>query len=64
MEIKLPHALSGEISVAASPIRCSETPPEYRLGPPVIGQHTAEVLQELLGMNEGSVNGLVELGAL
>jgi crotonobetainyl-CoA:carnitine CoA-transferase CaiB-like acyl-CoA transferase len=64
MEIKLPHALSGEISVAASPIRCSETPPEYRLGPPVIGQHTAEVLQELLGMNEGSVNGLVEAGAL
>lgn len=52
MKVTLPHAISGEIAVAASPIRCSESPPEYRLGPPVSGQHTAEVLHELLGLDE------------
>ena len=64
IEVKLPHALSGEIAVAASPIRCSESAAEYRLGPPVIGQHTAEVLHEVLGMDESAVRQLAEKGVL
>jgi crotonobetainyl-CoA:carnitine CoA-transferase CaiB-like acyl-CoA transferase len=64
IEVKLPHALSGEIAVAASPIRCSESAAEYRLGPPVIGQHTAEVLHEVLGMDESAVKRLAENGVL
>ena len=64
MEVKLPHALSGEIAVAASPIRCSQTPVEYRLGPPVIGEHTAEVLHEVLGMDDSAVQLLAEKGVI
>lgn len=64
LEIKLPHALAGDISVAACPIRCSETAPEYRLGPPVIGQHTAEVLHELLSIDERAVSRLADMGVL
>ena len=64
IEVKLPHSLSGEIAVAASSIRCSESAVEYRLGPPVIGQHTAEVLCELLGMDESAIRHLAEKGVL
>jgi len=64
IEVKLPHALSGEIAVAASPVRCSKSPAEYRLGPPVIGQDTTEVLRELLGMDEDAVQQLADLGVL
>lgn len=53
--IVLPHALSGEIVVAASPIRCSESPAVYRCGPPTIGQHTAEVLHDLLDLDEAAI---------
>lgn len=64
MTVKLPHALSGEITVAANPIRCSETAPQYRRGPPVIGQHTAEVLQDMLGLKENAIASLAEKGVI
>lgn len=64
MEVKLPHAITGEISVAASSIKCSESAPEYRLGPPVIGQHTAEVLHEMLGLDEAALASLAEKGVI
>jgi len=64
IEVKLPHALSGEIAVAASPIRCTGSPAEYRLGPPVIGQDTVEVLREMLGVDEDAFAKLVEKGVL
>jgi crotonobetainyl-CoA:carnitine CoA-transferase CaiB-like acyl-CoA transferase len=31
-------------------VRLSETPPDYRLPPPLLGQHTDEVLSERLGL--------------
>ena len=64
MTVKLPHAISGEITVAQSPIRCSESKAEYRLGPPVIGQHTADVLHEMLGLNRDDVADLRAQGVL
>ncbi len=42
-KITLPHPLGGEIPLVANPIRLSETPIEYRLAPPMLGQHTSEV---------------------
>ncbi|MEO7690284.1 MAG: CaiB/BaiF CoA-transferase family protein [Sphingomonas sp.] len=64
MTVTLPHALSGEITVAASPIRCSESAAEYRLGPPVIGQHTAEVLHDMLGIDAHAVSALAARGVI
>lgn len=64
MTVTLPHALSGEIVVAASPIRCSESAVEYKLGPPVIGQHTAEVLHDMLGLDAGAVSALAARGVI
>ena len=33
----------------------SETPPQYRLAPPTLGQHTDEILEELLDFNNEQI---------
>ncbi|MBG56459.1 MAG: CoA transferase [Deltaproteobacteria bacterium] len=61
MEIHMPHQLSGkgEVSLIGSPIKMSETPVSYRNAPPTLGQHTDEILEEILGMDEKERRGLV-----
>ena len=51
MKIKMPHkaAASGEVSLIGNPIKFSKTPVRYRRAPPMMGEHTREVLRELLG---------------
>jgi glutaryl-CoA transferase len=51
--VHMPHAATPQgIDVIANPVRLSETPPDYRLPPPLLGQHTDEVLAERLGLDE------------
>lgn len=50
--IGVSHALGGQIPLVATPIRLSETPVEYRMAPPLLGQHTGEVLRDVLGLDE------------
>ncbi|OWQ85338.1 CoA transferase [Roseateles aquatilis] len=47
MVVPMDHPLSDRLRVVASPIKLSETPVAYRLPPPLLGQHTDEVLAEL-----------------
>lgn len=60
LAMKLPHVLAGTVPQVASPIRLSETPVEYRNAPPLLGEHTVEVLERLLGLNEQAVAALRE----
>ncbi|WP_024285622.1 CaiB/BaiF CoA-transferase family protein [Cellulomonas sp. KRMCY2] len=46
MIVTIDHPIEGEIAVLASPLRLYGTPVEVRLAPPLLGQHTAEVLAE------------------
>jgi crotonobetainyl-CoA:carnitine CoA-transferase CaiB-like acyl-CoA transferase len=39
-------------------VRLSETPADYRLPPPVLGQHTDEVLADWLALDEQALRGL------
>ncbi len=59
-----PLAASGEVTLLANPMRFSETPVSYRRAPPTVGEHTAEVLAELLGLDEASVSGLESRGVV
>jgi crotonobetainyl-CoA:carnitine CoA-transferase CaiB-like acyl-CoA transferase len=54
MEISMPHPLSGNgnVTLIGSPLKMSATPVTYRHAPPTLGQHTDEILEELLGMDE------------
>jgi crotonobetainyl-CoA:carnitine CoA-transferase CaiB-like acyl-CoA transferase len=54
MRIDLPHAgaAAGSVPLVANPLKMSLTPPAYRHSPPILGQHTDEVLGELLGLGE------------
>jgi crotonobetainyl-CoA:carnitine CoA-transferase CaiB-like acyl-CoA transferase len=50
------------VKVIANPVRLSATPPAYDSAPPTLGQHTAEVLGGLLGMDEAEIAALKEKG--
>jgi len=52
MVVHMPHPEREAMPVLANPIRFSGTPVSYRSRPPELGQHTAEVLGELLGYDE------------
>lgn len=57
--VHIPHPAAPDgVDVIANPVRLSETPADYRLPPPLLGQHTDEVLSERLGL------GKVKLAAL
>jgi crotonobetainyl-CoA:carnitine CoA-transferase CaiB-like acyl-CoA transferase len=55
LKITLPHVEAGPIDLVASPLRLARTPPEYRLAPPLLGQHTDAVLQEILQLNADEI---------
>ena len=45
--IEMQHPLLGQLKTLANPIHFSETPPVYELPPPLLGEHTEEILAEL-----------------
>jgi crotonobetainyl-CoA:carnitine CoA-transferase CaiB-like acyl-CoA transferase len=64
LKLELPHSLGGTVPQVASPIRLSATPVEYRSAPPLLGEHTLEVLTGLLGLSNSEVDALREAGVL
>jgi formyl-CoA transferase len=48
LRMELPHPSAGKVSLVRSPMRFSETPVEHGLPPPTLGQHTDEVLRDVL----------------
>lgn len=64
MQIQMDHAAADDIKLVASPIRMSGTPVQYRSAPPLLGEHTREVLADVLKMPEETMNELFEQGVL
>ena len=66
MKLEMPHPAAGEapVPLIASPIRMSATPPSYTYPPPMLGQHTDEVLEELLGLGPAELAALRERGVI
>lgn len=62
LKISLPHPAAGQAPGVASPLRLSRTPVSYRRAPPVLGAHTREILQELLGLSGEELDALAARG--
>ena len=62
LRMDLPHAAAGKVPQVANPIRYSRTAIEYGDAPPVLGQHTDQVLGELLGLDSGRIAELRRTG--
>lgn len=61
---EVPHPLAGSIKLVASPINMSATPVRDPVAPPMLGQHTDEVLREVLGMDANAIAALRKTGAI
>ena len=59
----VPHPTEGDLTLLGFAPRMSEHEIEFRAAP-LLGQHTAEVLQEDLGMNHDEVENLVSEGVV
>ena len=64
MKAEIPTASGMPCPTVASPMRFSETPVEYTLPPPKLGQHTREVLGGILGMQDSEIDALGKRGII
>lgn len=64
LKVELPHALAGAVAQVASPLRLSDTPVEYRMAPPRLGEHTAAVLERVLGLSAEAIERLRQEGVV
>ena len=53
-----------EVPTVRSPLRLSLTPPSLRIAPPRIGQHTDEILREVVGLSGSAVDELKDRGVI
>jgi len=64
VKIQLQHPVAGTLPMVASPMRFSDTALEYKLPPPLLGQHTDEILRTVLGRSESEVAELRANGVI
>jgi crotonobetainyl-CoA:carnitine CoA-transferase CaiB-like acyl-CoA transferase len=60
----LPHPLAGSVPQVVNPIKFSQTPLEFTAAPPLLGQHTGEIMQGLLDLPKATVAALRQKGVL
>ncbi len=58
MQFELDHPSMGKVASVANPIQFSDTPIEYHQAPPMLGQHTDQVLSEVLGLDSNQIGRL------
>jgi crotonobetainyl-CoA:carnitine CoA-transferase CaiB-like acyl-CoA transferase len=64
LRLDLPNSLGSTTPQVASPLRLSETPVTYRNAPPLLGEHTEQVLSRCLNLSAEQINALREAGVL
>ncbi|KAF8865680.1 caib/baif family protein-like protein [Acephala macrosclerotiorum] len=61
---EMKHEWCGDIKMVNTPVKYSESRPGIRSVPPMLGQHTDEVLRDVVGLNEAEIQKLKEEGAV
>ena len=62
MVVEMAHGSGETVKVIANPVKLSATPPSYRSAPPVLGEHTQDVLTSVLKMSASDIATLKEKG--
>ena len=64
MVLEMPGSSGTPVKVIANPVKLSETPADYRIAPPLLGQHTDAILTERLGLDTAALAALREKGTI
>ena len=64
MLVEMPHPAAGVVRLTGTPLHLSATPAQMRLPPPLLGEHTDEILTRLLGLDEGAMAELRREGVV
>ena len=64
MVVEIPHPTAGTLRMAGLPVKFSGTPASIRLAPPLLGQHTAEVLRSWLRLDDSAIDDLKSKGVI
>jgi len=64
VRVELDHPVAGKLPTVASPMRFSGTPLEHKLAPPLLGEHTEEILRERLGRSAAQIAALRAEGVI
>ena len=64
VRMQLKHPAAGRVASVANPIRYSQTPIEYGQAPPLLGQHTDEVLRRILDLDANGIERLRRDGVI
>jgi crotonobetainyl-CoA:carnitine CoA-transferase CaiB-like acyl-CoA transferase len=60
MVLEMEHGSGQTVKVIANPVKLSETPADYRIAPPLLGEHTDAVLSERLKLSSAELAALRE----
>ena len=58
MIIEIDHPVSGKVKVPGIPVKLSDTPGQIRMTSPLLGQHTDEILRDLLNYDDKKIEDL------
>ena len=64
LRIDMPHPLAGEVAQVGLPFALSATPPDYARAPPLLAQHTREVLRGRLARSDTDIDDLAARGVI
>ena len=64
MLIEIEHPTAGTFRTPGPSVRFSETPTSLRMPPPLLGEHSAELLRDVLGLGDDEIDELRAAGAL